>query len=426
MSQVIILLTLITISSALYPNNGNVIDLTSTNFHQLVLETEEIWIVEFFVPWCGYCQNFVPEYIKAAAALKGTVKVGAVNADKFKDLTSKYRVQGFPTILIFGENKNQPKLYDGARLAMNIAEVALEVVKNKINNLIMGKEPPSKLTNDNLYSNTKNMMELTDLNFDQLVLASDDFWLVNFYAPWCGHCKKFAPLWVKSAIELQDKIKLGAFDATRYLIIANKYNIHKYPTIMLFSPKTGNSPIEFDSEYSVDGLVQWSLNERAKLLPGPQVIELVDQSTFNIICKEKPLCVLSVLPHILDCQSDCRKSYLKLLENLGEEFKQNMWGWGWSEGGSQPHLENAVGIGGYGYPALAVVNVKKLKYSVFKGAFSKKAIYAFLRDLLYGKGNTNFLKNEELLDIVTIDKWDGKDRILQDLDDVNLIQKDEL
>jgi protein disulfide-isomerase A6 len=33
------------------------------------------------------------------------------------------------------------------------------------------------------------VIELTDLNFNALVMESNDHWLVEFYAPWCGHCK---------------------------------------------------------------------------------------------------------------------------------------------------------------------------------------------------------------------------------------------
>lgn len=60
----------------------------------------------------------------------------------------------------------------------------------------------------------KNVIELTDENFDKTVWNSEDMWLVEFYAPWCGHCKNLAPEWAAAATELKGKVKLGALDAT--------------------------------------------------------------------------------------------------------------------------------------------------------------------------------------------------------------------
>lgn len=36
----------------------------------------------------------------------------------------------------------------------------------------------------------EDVVELTDDNFDKLVLDGDQVWMVEFFAPWCGHCKK--------------------------------------------------------------------------------------------------------------------------------------------------------------------------------------------------------------------------------------------
>lgn len=55
---------------ALFDSNSEVVDLTETNFDRLVTQSDHVWIVEFFAPWCGHCQQFVGEYSKAAKALK--------------------------------------------------------------------------------------------------------------------------------------------------------------------------------------------------------------------------------------------------------------------------------------------------------------------------------------------------------------------
>lgn len=56
-----------------------------------------------------------------------------------------------------------------------------------------------------------------------------------------------------------------------------------------------------------------------------------------------------------------------------------MFRWLWAEAGKQPELESTLEIGGFGYPALAVLNVKKMKYSILRGSFSEDGIKEFLR-----------------------------------------------
>lgn len=223
------------------------------------------------------------------------------------------------------------------------------------------------------------MIELTDSNFDKLVLQSDDMWLVEFFAPWCGHCKNLAPHWAKAATELKGKVKLGALDATVHQAKAAKYGVQGYPTIKLFAAGAKDSPVDYDGGRTASDIVNWALDKLAENVPSPEVNQIISEESFKQACEGKPLCVVAVLPHILDCQSECRNGYIDILTELGEKFKKKMWGWVWSEAGSQPELESALDIGGFGYPAMAVINAKKMKYSILRGSFSKDGIYEFLR-----------------------------------------------
>ncbi len=74
----------ISMSYSLYSSNSNVVLLNSSNFNKEVVNSGDLYMVEFYAPWCGHCKNLVPEWEKAAKALKGIVKIGAVDADADK------------------------------------------------------------------------------------------------------------------------------------------------------------------------------------------------------------------------------------------------------------------------------------------------------------------------------------------------------
>jgi len=71
--------------------------------------------------------------------------------------------------------------------------------------------------------------------------------------------------------------------------------------------------------------------------------------------------------------------FQNMLRGLGEKYKKQGWGWIWAQGTDYLPLEEALDIGGFGYPAMAAVNLKKGKYSVFRGSFSEEGIASFLR-----------------------------------------------
>ena len=58
--------------------------------------------------------------------------------------------------------------------------------------------------------------------------------LVQFYAPWCGHCQQLAPTWEKVADKIGRDVAVGKLDCTQYQTLAQKYGIRGFPTIKFF------------------------------------------------------------------------------------------------------------------------------------------------------------------------------------------------
>ncbi|XP_033639191.1 protein disulfide-isomerase A4-like [Asterias rubens] len=195
-----------------------VLVLTMDNFDSVVME-EDIILVEFYAPWCGHCKSLAPEYAKAAKTLKdGTppVPLAKVDATAHPDLGSRYEVQGYPTLKVF--RKGEAFDYEGPREEGGIVRYM------KAQSDPNWKPPPEAV------------LTLTTENFDETV-DNVDIILVEFYAPWCGHCKKMAPELEAAAGVLKDDtppIQIAKVDATEEKDLGTRFGVSGYPTLFIF------------------------------------------------------------------------------------------------------------------------------------------------------------------------------------------------
>ncbi|PAA62369.1 hypothetical protein BOX15_Mlig005000g2 [Macrostomum lignano] len=93
---------------------------------------------------------------------------------------------------------------------------------------------------------------LVGKNFNQVARDKTKTVLVEFYAPWCGHCKKLEPVWDKLGAEYQKQanIVIAKMDSTANEV--EGVNVHSYPTIMLF-PAGSDEIIEYEGERNLEG-----------------------------------------------------------------------------------------------------------------------------------------------------------------------------
>ena len=100
----------------------------------------------------------------------------------------------------------------------------------------------------------KDVMILTDSTFDKAV-EKYEYLLVLFYAPWCGHCKKFHPEYEKAATVLRkEKLYLAKVDATVEKKLAEKFEIQGFPTVKLF---VKGEPIEYTGGRKESEVINW-------------------------------------------------------------------------------------------------------------------------------------------------------------------------
>mmetsp|Transcript_25677 Transcript_25677/g.81551 ORF Transcript_25677/g.81551 Transcript_25677/m.81551 type:complete len:506 (+) Transcript_25677:1399-2916(+) len=131
------------LGAAMYEPEDNIIAVDDETFKKEVLADSNIWLVEFYAPWCGHCKALAPEYKKVAKSLDGIVKVAAVDCDEAKEACAAAGVKSFPTIQIYPHKKEKNPYtkktmkiavdHTGPRTGKKIAEFATSQIPMHVN-----------------------------------------------------------------------------------------------------------------------------------------------------------------------------------------------------------------------------------------------------------------------------------------------------
>jgi len=108
------------------------------------------------------------------------------------------------------------------------------------------------------------VVDLTSANFDKIVLDDKKDVLVEFYAPWCGHCKRLAPDYeiLGTAYASEPNVVIAKVDCDVHKDLAEKYGVTGFPTLKWFS-KTDKSGVSYDGPRDLDAFVSY-INREAK------------------------------------------------------------------------------------------------------------------------------------------------------------------
>lgn len=206
--------------------NSEIVHLTENNFEPAISDEKSV-LVMFYAPWCGHCKRMKPEYEKAAEQMKieGVPGVlAALDATKEGAIATQFGVKGYPSVKYFvnGEFKFDVNVRD--------AEKIVQFMKNP-------SEPPAPPPPETPWEDEPSHVEhLNDESFKPF-LKKKKHVLVMFYAPWCGHCKRAKPEFVRAADHFKDdpKVELAAVDCTKHQAVCQVYEVRGYPTMKYFS-----------------------------------------------------------------------------------------------------------------------------------------------------------------------------------------------
>jgi len=155
-----------------------------------------------------------------------------------------------------------------------------------------------------------NVLVLTNSNFEQAV-SSNKYLLVEFYAPWCGHCKSLAPEYAKAADALKEEgseIRLAKVDATVQSELSERFKVKGYPTLKFFIDGT---PLEYGGGRTSDEIVQW-----LKRKSGPAAVTLTTVEELKKFQADHEVGVLGLFNNLENKNAEVFNSIAKTIDSV--------------------------------------------------------------------------------------------------------------
>ncbi|KAK4043651.1 protein disulfide-isomerase [Parachaetomium inaequale] len=190
-----------------------------------------------------------------AEAQRGVVNFGTIDAKSFGAHAGNLNLKTdkFPAFAIQEVAKNQKFPFDQDK------EITFEAIKAFVDDFVAGKVEPSIKSEPIPETNDGPVAVVVAKNYNDIVLDDTKDVLIEFYAPWCGHCKALAPkyeelgaLYQKS--EFKDQVVIAKVDAT-----ANDVpdEIQGFPTIKLYPAGDKTNAVTYSGSRTVEDLIKF-------------------------------------------------------------------------------------------------------------------------------------------------------------------------
>ncbi|KAI9924508.1 hypothetical protein ASPWEDRAFT_40966 [Aspergillus wentii DTO 134E9] len=198
-------------------------------------------------------EQFTEAFKPIAQKHKGAINIATIDAKLFGAHAGNLNLnpEQFPSFAIQDPAKNAKYPFDQNKEinAKDVGKFIQDVLDNKVEPSIKSEPVPETQEGP--------VTVVVARSYKELILDNDKDVLLEFYAPWCGHCKALAPKYDELAslyANVADKVTIAKIDAT-----ANDVpdSITGFPTIKLYPAGAKDSPVEYAGSRSVEDLAEF-------------------------------------------------------------------------------------------------------------------------------------------------------------------------
>jgi protein disulfide-isomerase A1 len=221
-------------------------------------------------------EEFAKELKPLALKHKGEINFATIDAKSFGQHAGNLnlKVGTWPAFAIQRTEKNEKFPYDQE------AKITEKEIGKFVDDFLAGKIDPSIKSEPIPESNDGPVTVVVAHNYKDVVIDNDKDVLVEFYAPWCGHCKALAPKYEElgqlyASDELSKLVTIAKVDATLNDV---PDEIQGFPTIKLFPAGKKDAPVDYSGSRTVEDLVQF-IEENGSHKASASVGEAVEGTT---------------------------------------------------------------------------------------------------------------------------------------------------
>lgn len=209
--------------------------------------------VKFYAPWCGHCQKLAPTWEELAKSLRNSnhVSISKVDCTQHRSVCSQFDIKGYPTLLW---------IEDGKKVDKYVGQRTHEELKAYVSKMLAKNNEQMDVKTDSSDNTIHAVVSLTGDSFKHGIETGVSF--VKFFAPWCGHCKRLAPIWEELGKKFfgKENVIIAKVDCTLDVSkdLCNEQEVDGFPSLYLY--RDGQKVYEYNGGRNLDDLYDFVLN----------------------------------------------------------------------------------------------------------------------------------------------------------------------